>query len=310
MAARSRRLPPGIRRPEWSPENETLEHFERFAWTLRIPDTGERLRLREWQLPPLEDYFAARRDPGGTLVPVFFQHLWEWPTGQGKSGIFGALCLHHGTYCVPRPRVFVIGGELEHARNTTNAAAGFVYESRRRNGTLGAWWEPQEHSGGRLLPLWLDDQDVGIFARSAGRNVESKGGSSVEGKDPTAIFVEELHRHADGGAAVNTLITKTIKAGSRNRSVKVAINTTAGTNRQSKLGRLEAQVLDEENGAQVERDRRPASTTSARSTPRATPSRTSGRSPRACPRRPTATRPACCGSSKRSRRPTPPSGSP
>jgi hypothetical protein len=276
MAARSNRLAAELRRPEWSQANDTLEHFERFAWTLRIPDTGERLRLREWQLPPLEDYFAktatltpelakplprvctsaeleAFTAAGGELDPEFFQHIWEWPTGQGKSAIFGSLVLHHGTYVVPRPRVFVVGGELEHARNTTNAAAGFVLESRGRRGLLGQWWEPQEHSGGRLLPLWLDDPGIGIFARSAGRNVEQKGGSGVEGKDPTAIFVEELHRHADGGAAVNTLITKTLKAGAHGRSVRIAINTTAGTNRNSKLGRLEAQVLDEDNGATVQR---------------------------------------------------------
>jgi phage terminase large subunit-like protein len=251
MAARSRRLPPGIRLPEPSPENETLEHFERFAWTLFIPETGERLRIREWQIPPLEDWFAGGPDP------EFFQHLWEWPTGQGKSALLGGLALHHGTYCVPKPRVFVVGGELEHARNTTNAAAGFVFESRKRNGLLGAWWEPQEHAGGRLLPLWLDDQDVGIFARSAGRNVESKGGSSVEGKNPTLILVEELHRHADGGSAVNTLIAKTIKAAAVGRVVKVGIVSTAGTNRNSQLGRLEAQVLDEKGGATVERNRRP-----------------------------------------------------
>jgi hypothetical protein len=256
MAARSDRLPPGVAPPEWSPEKDTLEHFEQFAWTLRVPDTGERLRLREWQLPPLEDYFAKRAD-GDVVEPAYFQHLWEWPTGQGKSAIFGALVLHHGTFTVPRPRVFVVGGELEHARNTTNAAAGFVFESRNRGGRLGALWQPQEIYGGRLVPMWLDDPGVGVFARSAGRNVEAKGGSGVEGKEPTAIFVEELHRHADGGAAVNTLITKTLKAAAHGRTVRVAINTTAGTNRNSKLGRLEAQVLDEEHGATVERDRRP-----------------------------------------------------
>jgi phage terminase large subunit-like protein len=280
MAARSDRLPPGVTPPEWAPEKDTLDHYERFAWTLRVPDTGDRLRLREWQLPPLEDYFAKRAvaapgaapalplvctsaeleaflEAGGVVDPLFFQHLWEWPTGQGKSAIFGSLVLHHGTFVVPRPRVFVIGGELEHARNTTNAAAGFVYESRNRNGRLGMLWQPQEIYGGRLVPMWLDDQDVGIFARSAGRTVEAKGGSSVEGKEPTAIFVEELHRHADGGAAVNTLITKTLKAAAHGRTVRIAINTTAGTNRDSKLGRLEAQLLDEKNGATVERDRRP-----------------------------------------------------
>lgn len=251
MAARSRRLPAGIRLPEWSKENESLEHFERFAYTLIVPELGEPLRLREWQLGPIEDYFK------GGWTPEYFQHLWMWPTGQGKSALFGALSLHHATYCVPKPRVFVIGGEFEHARNTTNAAAGFVYESRQRHGLLGSWWEPQEHGGGRLLPLWLDDQDVGIFARSAGRSTEAKGGSSVEGKNPTLIIVEELHRHADGGAAVNTMITKTLKAAAVGRTVKVLIGTTAGTNRNSQLGRLEAQVLDEEAGATVQRDLRP-----------------------------------------------------
>lgn len=251
MASRSRRLPRGIRLPEWSRENETLEHFERFAWTLWVAETGERLRLREWQLGPLEDYFA------GGWEPEFFQHLWEWPSGHGKSTLFGALALHHATYCVPKPRVFVVGGEFEHARNTTNAAGSFVFEARRRRGLLGAWWDPQEHGGGRLLPLWLDDQDVGIFARSAGRNVEAKGGSSVEGKDPTLILVEEMHRHGDGGAAVNTLVSKTIKAAASGRTVRVAICTTAGTSRNTHLGRVEAQVLDEPAGATVQRDLRP-----------------------------------------------------
>lgn len=259
MAARSRRLPPGIRQPEPCKENETLEHFERFAYTLIVPELGEPLRLREWQIPPLEDYFRTVTDPefDGQLTPEFFAHLWEWPTGNGKSAIFGALALHHATYVVQLPRVFVIGGELEHARNTTNAAAGFIIESRKRQGILGAWWESQEHAGGRLLPLWLDQPDVGIFARSAGRNTQQKGGSSVEGKNPTLILVEELHRHADGGAAVNTLVTKTIKAAAVGRFVKTVIGTTAGTNRDSQLGLLEAQVLDEKGGATVQRDLRP-----------------------------------------------------
>jgi len=254
MSGRSKKLyESGLRIPEWSRENDTLEHFERFAWTLRIPGTGDRLKLREWQLPPLIDWFA--KDEFGE--PLYFMHLWEWPTGQGKSGLFGALALHHGTYCVPRPRVFVVGGELEQARNTTDAAAGFVLESRKRNGLLGRWWEPQEFRGGRIVPLWLDDPDVGIFARSAGRQVEAKGGSSVEGKNPTQILVEELHRHADGGSAVNTLISKSIKAAATGGSVRAGINTTAGTNRNSHLGRLEKQLLDEEGGATVERDLRP-----------------------------------------------------
>lgn len=252
MANRSRRLPPGIRLPQWSPENETLEHFECFAYTLWVPGTQDRLRLRSFQLCKLEDYFA-----GDPVDPEFFSHLWLEPTGQGKSGLLGALALHHGTYCVPRPRVFVIGGTFSQARNTTDAAAGFLHEARARQEILGAWWDPQEHSGGRILPLWLDDQDVGIFARSAGRSTEAKGGASVEGKNPTLILVEEKHRHADGGAAVNTLITKTIKAAAVGRAVKVVTVTTAGTDRKSPLGRDIARVLDEKAGAKVQRNLRP-----------------------------------------------------
>jgi phage terminase large subunit-like protein len=252
VSARSQRLPRGIRIPEPHAENETLEHFERFCWTLPDPDSVDgRFKLQEFQLDPLADFFR------GGSVAEFFQHLWEWPTGNGKSSLFAAIALHHSMYVVKRPRVFVIGGELEHARNTTNAGAAFILESRNRRGLLGALWEPQEYSGGRLTPLWIDNPEVGIFARSAGNRTEQKGGSSVEGKDPTLIMVEELHRHSDNGAAVGTLISKTVKAAARGQTVKVIIGTTAGTNRDSYLGRLEAMVLDEESGAVVQRDLRP-----------------------------------------------------
>jgi len=252
VSSRSNRLPRGIRLPQPSPENETLEHFERFCWTLPDPDSIDgRFELRAWQLDPLADFFA------GGSVAEFFQHLWEWPTGNGKSSLFAALALHHCMYVVKRPRVFVVGGELEHARNTTNAGAAFILESRNRHGLLGALWEPQEYSGGRLTPLWIDNPEVGIFARSAGNRTEAKGGSSVEGKDPTLILVEELHRHSDNGAAVGTLVSKTVKAAARKQTVKVVIGTTAGTNRDSYLGRLEAMVLDTGSGARVQRDLRP-----------------------------------------------------
>jgi phage terminase large subunit-like protein len=240
-----------------------LDHFERFCWTLPDPDSIDgRFRLQEWQLGPLEDFFSrlqTGRSPDNSPLweAEFFQHLWEWPTGNGKSTLNGAICLHHGTYVVKLPRVFVIGGELEHARNTTNAAAAFVLEARRRGSAFGYWWEPQEYLGGRIVPMWLDNTDVGIFAKSAGRRSEHSGGSSVEGKDPSLIVVEELHRHADNGASVSVLISKTVKAAARGATVKCLLGSTAGTNRDSFLGRIEALVLDEEAGATVEKDLRP-----------------------------------------------------
>lgn len=252
MSERSRRLPRGIQLPEADPEKESLDHFEKFCWMLPDPDSSHgHFRLEEWQLGPLADYFD-----GGNKA-TYFQHFWEWPTGLGKSTLFGALALHHGTYVVRRPRVYVVGGELEHARNTTNAAAAFVLESRKRGNAFGFWWEPQEYAGGRLVPMWLDNPDVGIFCRTAGRARAARGGSSVEGKDPSLILVEELHRHKDGGAAVSVLITKTIKAAARGATVKCVIGTTAGTNKDSYHGRLEAMVLDEDAGAQIEKDLRP-----------------------------------------------------
>ena len=263
MSERSRRLPQGLNIPEASPEKETLEHFEKFCWALPDPNSHDaRFKLEEWQLGPLEDFFA-KRDPAvdedvvGLHEAKFFQHLWEWPTGVGKSTLFGAIILHHGMYVARLPRIFVVGGELEHARNTTNAASAFILEARRRGLALGYLWEPQEYQGGRIVPMWLDNLDVGIFAKTAGRKKEHAGGSSVEGKDPTLIVVEELHRHIDNGAAVSVLISKSIKAAARGATVKCIIGTTAGTNRDSYLGRLEALVLDEENGAVVEKDRRP-----------------------------------------------------
>lgn len=252
MSERSRRLPSGLLLPEPDPSKETLEHFERFCWALPDPNTNEgHFRLREWQFGPLEDFFA-----GGSEA-LFFQHLWEWPTGNGKSTLNGAICLHHGTYVVKLPRIYIIGGELEHARNTLNAASSFVLEARKRGSTLGFLWEPQEYLGGRIVPTWIDNLDVGIFAKSAGRRKEHQGGSSVEGKDPTLIVVEELHRHSDNGASVSVLISKTVKAEARGTTVKCLIGSTAGTNRDSFLGRLEALVLDEDAGALVQKDLRP-----------------------------------------------------
>lgn len=230
-----------------------------------LPDPNSidgNFRLRDWQLSPLEDYFAKLEsgdfDENGDpmMEAEYFQHLWEWPTGNGKSTLNGAIILHHAAYVVKLPRVYIIGGELEHARNTLNAGSSFILEARKRGMALGYWFEPQEYLGGRIVPTWLDNPDVGIFAKSAGRRTEHSGGSSVEGKDPTLIVVEELHRHADNGAAVSVLIAKTVKAQARGATVKCLIGSTAGTNRDSYLGRLEALVLDEDAGAIVEKDLR------------------------------------------------------
>jgi hypothetical protein len=64
----------GFSQPERSSEKDTLDHFERFCFQLKLPDTLQPFRLEDWQCDALRDYFEH-----GAL-----EHLWLWPTGLGK----------------------------------------------------------------------------------------------------------------------------------------------------------------------------------------------------------------------------------
>lgn len=224
--------------PERSPEKHNLDHFERFCWTLKLPDDGGRFRLEEFQLVVLEDYFNG-----------FFENLWELPTGTGKSTLLGALALHHVVYVRRRPRVFILGGLGTHGRNTLDAAGAFIAESP----DLSRWLKPQEYGMGRIKSIIPGDtRESGIVVSSAGRRVGGRGGASQEGSGPTAIFVEETHRHEDGGSAAGVLISKTQKRGYRGLQVQVVHATTAGDSKKSYLGQLEARALDVKEGARVQ----------------------------------------------------------
>lgn len=221
--------------PERSPEKHTLEHFERFCYTLKLPDSYAPFRLQSFQLAKLEDYF------NGVL-----ESLWLEPTGMGKSTLLGAIALHHGTYVRASPNVFILGGLGNHGRNTLDAAAGFV----ERSNDLTRWWVAQEYGMGRLKSL-IDRKGV-IKVASAGRRVGGRGGSSVEGSDPTLILVEEDHRHEDNGAAVATLISKIQKRSASGTQVQIIHATTAGDTMDSALGRLVERAIDVKAGAKVQ----------------------------------------------------------
>lgn len=224
-----------VRLPERSPEKHTLEHFERFCYSLKLPDTYEPFRLQDFQLAKLEDYF------NGVL-----ESLWLEPTGVGKSTLLGALALHHGTYVRASPNVFVLGGLGGHGRNTLDAASGFV----ERSPDLSRWWVAQEYGMGRLKSLI--DRNGKIVVTSAGRRVGGRGGSSQEGKDPTLILVEELHRHEDNGAAVATLVSKIQKRSTGGMQVQIVHVTTAGDTLDSPLGRLVQRATDVKAGCKVQ----------------------------------------------------------
>jgi phage terminase large subunit-like protein len=225
--------------PERSPEKHTLEHFERFAFTLELPDDRGPFRLQPYMCDALEDYFAG-----------ILENLWLWPTGQAKSTLLAALGLHHGTYVRASCKVFILGGLGGHGRNTLDAATGFIDRSR----DLQRIWASQEYAMGRIKSRI--DRGV-ILVSSAGRRVGGRGGSSQEGEDPTLILVEEPHRHEDNGAAVRTLTTKLQKRTTAASKVQIVHGSTAGDDYDSFLGRLVRRVTDEANGAIVETDRRP-----------------------------------------------------
>jgi hypothetical protein len=229
------------RQPERSPDKDTLEHFERFCFTLRLPDDGGPFRLEEFQLVKLEDYFAG-----------ILENLWMEPTGAGKSTLLGALALHHATYVRVDPRVFILGGLGNHGRNTLRAARGFIARSE----DLSRWWVAQEYGLGRIKSLIDEDIQGEIVIQSAGRRVGGRGGSSVEGEEPTLVLVEEPHRHEDNGAAVRTLTSKLQKRSRGRHYVRIVHATTAGDNLDSMLGRLVERATDDSAGCTVQTDLR------------------------------------------------------
>jgi len=224
------------RQPERSIEKDNLEHFERFCYSLKLPDDGGRFRLQDFQLAQLKDYFDG-----------IFESLWLEPTGQGKSTLLGALALHHGTYVRVNPRVYILGGLGVHGRNTLDAASAFIAGSA----DLSRWWVAQEYEMGRIKSLIAEDSKGLIENRSAGRRVGERGGSPVEGTGPTLILVEETHRHEDGGAAVRTLISKAQKRSQGRQKVRAVHATTPGESMQSVLGRMVERATDVDADATV-----------------------------------------------------------
>ena len=217
-----------VRQPERAPEKDCLEHFERFCHALRLQDTLKPFVLEEYQLEALQDYFSH-----GAL-----EHLWEWPTGMGKSTLLGALCLHHATYVRINPRVIILGGYGGHGKHTLRAASWFVSQ----NAMLRQWFVPQEYGMGRIKSLIAEDVQGVILVSSAGQR-KAQGGTSQEGETPSLIVVEELHRHEDNGAAVRTLTSKVQKRTVGRHRVRIVHVTTAGDVLDSPLGRMEKRAL-------------------------------------------------------------------
>jgi hypothetical protein len=255
--------------PERDPRKHSLDHFARFVSTLRLPDGGGRMALHDTQLCKLEDYFDAWGDcpdcardgsacvtcGGGGLVvtrPGAFENVHLEPTGAGKSTLNAALALHHCAYVRTDPRVYVLGGLGDHARNTMEAAEGFIV----RSADLSSFFQPTliglVGGGGTIRSLHPDDsRDAGIIASSAGRRVVDRAGSAQEGKAPTLILVEETHRAEDEGVALATLTSKVNKRSYSGPPVQIVHVTTAGSRRDSVLGRLVDRATDVEHGASV-----------------------------------------------------------
>lgn len=260
MAARAkvRVTPLASRWPERDLSKHSLEHFSKFWATLKFPDGQGTRPLQDFQLAKLADFYSEwERDENGSLSvsrPGIFSNIWLEPTGQGKSTLLAAVAIHHVVYVREDARAFVLGGLVTQAANTMEAAAGFISRSR----DLDAWLESQRYGAGIIRSRHPQDtDDAGIIASSAGRRAGGRAGAAQEGKAPTLILVEELHRHEDNGGALATFISKVQKRSHANAQVQVVVATTAGDDLDSPLGRMVAQATDTDAGATVETDLRP-----------------------------------------------------
>lgn len=204
--------------PVRSSAKDTLEHFERFAATLRRLDdetTGETrpFILEDWQRVVLADYFAG-----------YAQTIAEVPTGSGKTTLYAAVALHHGTYVRRDCRVLILSASGKQALQMYEAAAAFIARSR----DLSRWWLPQMYGLGRIKSR----VDRGVI------EIVSPSPKVAEGEIPTLVLPDEIHRHADDGRAVAILASKLQK-----RDARILGCTTAGDDEESFLGRLRTQAL-------------------------------------------------------------------
>lgn len=205
------------RGPVRSRKKDTLDHFRRFASTLKLIDDETGLdrpfELEDWELEVAADFFAG-----------FTETLAEVPSGSGKTTFFASVGLHHGTYVARDCRAIIMSSSGKQAKQMYNAAAGFI----DRSPDLSRWWAAQEYGLGRIKSL-TDRGVIEIMAPSP---------KSVEGDIPSLLLGDELHRYVDDGTAYSILLSKLQKRGAR-----VLSATTAGEDDQSFLGRKRALAL-------------------------------------------------------------------
>lgn len=204
--------------PARSAAKDTLEHYKKFAATLRRRDdeTGAVVpfALEDWEEEVAADYFAG-----------YDEVIAEVPSGSGKTTFFATIALHHGTYVRFRCRVLVLSSSGKQARQMYEAIAGFIDESR----DLKRWWVAQEYGLGRIKSLAGDRGLIEIVSPSP---------KVVEGEIPTLVLSDEIHRHADDGRAHSILASKLQKRGAR-----ILGCTTAGDDELSFLGRKRTDAL-------------------------------------------------------------------
>lgn len=203
--------------PVRSSAKDTLEHFTRFAGTLRLLDdqTGETrpFVLEDWQSAILGDYFAG-----------YAETIAEVPSGSGKTTLYGAVALHHATYVRVNARVLILSASGKQAQRMWEACAGFI----ERSPDLSRWWIAQMYGLGRVKSLICR----GVI------EIVSPSPKVAEGEEPTAVLSDEVHRHADDGRAHAILASKLQK-----RDARILACTTAGDDEESFLGRKRHQAL-------------------------------------------------------------------
>jgi phage terminase large subunit-like protein len=244
--------------PRKSEAFDTLPHFRRFGvQLLKLPDGRGAFRVDGWQEEVCGSYFGT-----GPLPPalqavdldalILAGHLQPSdaafargaaretgalvPTGCGKTTLYAALAIHHGTFVRVDARAVILSSNAEQGKKLFTHAVRFV----RASPLLRAWWEvrPFYGSGGQLVSTF----DGSVI------EVISSNPETIEGDDQSLLLGEELHEHKDDGEAYGILLGKWKK-----RRARALWASTAGDDEDSFLGRKRALMLDPRQGGRPQR---------------------------------------------------------
>lgn len=198
--------------PKGAPARGTLEHFAEFCRRVVYVGEGDErttLEIEAFQRTLLQPYFDGTEETVAIL-----------PKGNGKTSLLAALCLYHLVLYEACDIVII-------AASKDQASELYEFAVRMLNSS------PELKTRLRHKPGYKQ-----IVARKGGGKMRTLPASAdtIDGKGPTLIIVEELHRHAS--PEPYQLMAMSL----HKRDGQLIAVTTAGDDHDTPLGRMRIQA--------------------------------------------------------------------